>query len=294
MNSRWSTNPIKRDGQIVSIRPNVAGDIEILKTLGRYTLLTADDIAALTQRSYGAVIARINLLKRKPNQLLRVCDTQLEQPRLYQWCPQALQLTPAGVSKLLELGFEPKQRPSKHFIHSITENQTAASLEIGARLHNLEHVCLDQTPVPVTFTWRGKTYNNHHLTPDGGPIGLGYGNDIYRFVVFETDCATEPLTSSNRDRQAIEMKFAAYLTVIANGLYETTWDIPNLTVLFTTTTKSRIENMIELLVSMTDKYLNCFGFQTFGTILMGQPDDRAWAVTRPWLRVKQPLNLKET
>jgi len=32
MNSRWSTHPIKRDGEIISIRPNVVGDIEIQDT----------------------------------------------------------------------------------------------------------------------------------------------------------------------------------------------------------------------------------------------------------------------
>jgi hypothetical protein len=78
MNSRWSTNPIKRDGQIVSIRPNVAGDIEILKCLGQYTVLTAEDVAALTRPCYGAIIARINLVKRKPNELITVHRSQLE------------------------------------------------------------------------------------------------------------------------------------------------------------------------------------------------------------------------
>ena len=134
MNSRWSTNPIKRDGQVVSIRPHVAGDIEILKCLGRYTVLTATDISALTRRSYGAVIARINLLKRKPNELIQVHRSQLEHPRMYQWSAQALHLTNKGIAKLQEIGFEVARRePSIHFIHQLTESQTAASFEIGAR-----------------------------------------------------------------------------------------------------------------------------------------------------------------
>ena len=224
--------------------------------------------------------------------------SQLESPRQYQWAAQALSLTPKGIAKLDEIGFEPSHRePSKHFIHALTESQTTASFEIGAGLRGLTYVNLrDDGPnnIPVTFSYKGKTYQDHHLTPDGGPIGLGYGNDIYRFVVFETDCASEPLTSSNRDRQAIETKMAGYLSVFDQRLYETTWRIPNLSVLFTTTTKTRMENMRDLLASMTDKYLNCFAFQTFGTILTGQPDDRGWAVTRPWLRVKQPLNLGES
>jgi hypothetical protein len=310
MNSRWSTNPIKRDGQVVSIRPNVAGDIEILKALGRYTLLSADDIAALTRRSYGAVIARLNLLKRKPNELISVHRAQLEHPRMYQWASQALHLTPLGTAKLQEIGFEPiTPKPSIHFLHQLTENQTAASFEIGARdrLIPFREILLSpSTPkstresaephtIPVSFQYRGKDYD-HRLTPDGFPFGISYPNDTYRFCVFETDCASEPLVSSNRDRQAIEAKFAAYLTVLEQGLYETHWGFPNLFILFTSTTKTRVENMIALLASMTTEYLNCFGFQVFPTIISDtkQPA-HGWAINREWQQVGgKTLNLKET
>jgi hypothetical protein len=295
MNSRWSTHPIKRGGEIVSIRPNVAGDIEILKCLGRYTVLTAQDIAALTKRSYGAVIARLNLLKRKPHELIRVHATQMEQPRVFQWSPQVFHLTPPGISKLRDMGFEPSERSSKQFIHQITESQTAASFEVGARAAGLEHIVLPLTPIPVSFSYKGKDYREHHIIPDGGIIGLGYAGDLYRFMVFETDCATEPLESSNRDRQTIETKFAAYLTLFESGLYKQ-WDIPDLclTVLFTTLSKTRMNSMRDLLASMSDKYLSYFGFQTFGTILSsGDKPEPGWAVTRPWNRVKSPLNLGE-
>jgi hypothetical protein len=88
MRCGWTTNPILKNGQVVATRPHVPGDIDLLKALGRYTLLTANDLAALTRRSYVAVIHRINKLKRKPNQLIKVCETQLDQPRIYQWSPQ--------------------------------------------------------------------------------------------------------------------------------------------------------------------------------------------------------------
>src|ERR1700736_1967095 len=117
MNSRWNTNPIKRGGEVVTTRHNVAGDMDILRCLGRYIVLTAPDIAALTRRSYGAVIARLNLLKRKPNELIQVHRSQLESPRLYQWSPQAFHLTNKGIAKLQEIGFESAHRePSIHFV----------------------------------------------------------------------------------------------------------------------------------------------------------------------------------
>jgi hypothetical protein len=309
MNSRWSTNPIKRRGEVVSIRPNAPGDIEILKCLGRYTVLTAEDIAALTRRSYGAVIARLNLLKRKPNELIQVHRSQLESPRLFQWSAQALHLTNKGIAKLQEIGFEVAHRETSiHFIHQLTESQTAASFEIGARDRLIpfsEILTSPSTPkairesgdhtIPVSFSYKGKGYD-YKLTPDGRPFGISYPDDTYRFCVFETDCASEPLVSSNRDRQAIETKFAAYLTVLENGLYETHWGFPNLTVLFTSTTKTRVENMMALLASMSAKYPNCFGFQVFPTIVSDAKQPVAgFAINQPWLQVGgKTLNLGES
>lgn len=307
MNSRWSTNPIKRGGEIVSIRPNTPGDIEILKCLGRYAVLTADDIAALTRRSYGAVIARLNLLKRKPNELIQVHRSQLESPRLYQWYPQAFHLTNRGSARLQEVGFEVTHRePSVHFIHQLTESQTAASFEIGARerLVPFSEILLGpSTPqaikesgdhsVPVAFSYKGKDYN-YRLTSDGRPFGISYPDDTYRFCLFETDCASEPLVSSNRDRQAIETKLAAYLTVLEHGLFASHWGFPNLTVLFTSTTQTRVNNMIALLASMSAKYLNCFGFQVFPTIISeSKQPEPGWAMKRPWTKVHGHLNLGE-
>ena len=297
-NSRWTANPITKNGHVVATRPNVAGDLEILKWLGRYPLLTADDLVALTNRPYKSVIRRLNKLKRKPTQFLKVCDGQREQPRVYQYTSQALQLAPNGIAKLREIGFEPKTpKASIHFIHQLTESQ------VGAAFHCLPIITFDEilaaphTPqgaqkaIPVQFSLKGKDYD-YDLTPDGQPFGIKYTNGTYRFCAFETDCASEPLSASTADRQSIERKFGAYLTVLANGLYESHWGFPGLTVLFTTTTKQRMENMLALLASMTAdrKLLACFGFTNFPTILQGHQPDKGWAA-KPWTRVHGTLNL---
>ena len=292
MNSRWTTNPILKNGHVVATKPNVTGDIEILKVLGRYSLLTAPDIAALTKRSYGAIIQRLNKLKRKPNQLIKVCDSQLDQPRMYQWSPQALHLTNAGVGKLRELGFEANTpKHAIHFLHALTQNKTAADFEVSFRdrLVPPHEVLGEALPVlPVSFSYKGKDYS-YNLTPDGGPLGISYPNGNYRFIVFETDCASEPLTSSNRDRQSIETKFAAYLSALNAGAYEA-WGIPNLLILFTTTTKTRMESMIALLNSMdAKKLMRCFGFKVFPTILQKQPAP-GWT-SEPWQSVGATLTL---
>src|SRR5579871_191033 len=66
-NSRWDREP-KLDG---AGRPLVArlsaGDLEILKLLGRYRYLPSDYLAALTGRSLPALQARLEILCRKPN-----------------------------------------------------------------------------------------------------------------------------------------------------------------------------------------------------------------------------------
>lgn len=215
---------------------------------------------------------------------------------MYQCSPQALHLTNRGIAKLREIGVEVARRePSIHFLHQLTESQTAASFEIGARERLIPFSEILKSPstpkaiaetgdhsIPVAFSYKGKDYK-YNLTPDGRPFGIAYRNDTYRFFVFETDCASEPLVSSNRDRQAIETKPAAYLTVLENRLYETHLGLPNLSILFTSTTKTRVENMIVLLKSMSTKYLNCFGFQSFPTIVSdSKQPDAGWAVQRLW------------
>jgi hypothetical protein len=54
--------------------------------------------------------------------------------------------------------------------------------------------------------------------------------------------------------------------------------------------------MIALLASMSTKYLNCFGFQIFPTIISDTPQPMAgFAITQPWLQAGgNTLNLKET
>jgi hypothetical protein len=142
-------------------------------------------------------------------------------------------LTSKGIAKLKEFDFEPLQRePSVHFLHQLTESQMAASFEIGARDRLIPFNEILQSPstpeairesgeysIPAAFPYKGKQccYN---LTPDGGPFAITY-DDRYRFFVFETDCGSEPLVSSNRDRQAIETKFAAYLHILETRSHET-------------------------------------------------------------------------
>lgn len=288
MNSRWSTHPIKRGGEIVSIRPNVAGDTEILKCLARYGVLDAQTIAAITQRSYGSIIYRLNLLKRSPNKLIKVHDTQLQTPRIYQWSPQVFELTDAGAGKIgVEL-----IRSNKHFLHTITESQVEASFEIGARARLERDVMpskVSDYSFPVSFNHRNKQWN-YRLVPDGRPFAITYQNNLYRFFALEVDLNSEQIRWHDSQRQTIERKFLAYLDVLENRIYQSHLGFPNLTVLFTTTTAARMNSMMRVLIETTpqhlSRYLRCFAFAHFSSILgdTPQPTDRGWAFNQPWLQ----------
>lgn len=293
-NSRWTSSPVKSKGEIVGTR-FMPTDMELLKCLGKHPYLTSPDLAAATGRSEKAVAGRVNRLKRKPMSLIQVAPAQLEEKRLYQWTRQALCLTHAGASKLREIGFEPKPRSSRNLIHQLTLYQETVSIEIGARAKGLEHVLLEEKPITVTFTHKGHTYHDYALHPDAGPIGLGYPDGTYCFLVLETDCASEDLTSSDPLKQAIEKKFAAYSAALEQGLYDQ-WKIPGLTVAFTTTTKRRMDGMVRLLASMNLGHEESFIFTDFPTILSEtpQPTDKSWAVTRSWTTgLNRSLNLGE-
>jgi hypothetical protein len=267
-----------------------------LKCLGRYTLATNREIAALTNRSYKVICRRTQKLK---NWYIKVCSAQLNNPRLYQRLPQAFHLTPRGVSKLAEIGVEvdiPKS--SGQFIHRLTENQTAVSFELGCRERGLELIYDTDAPpaIPdVPFTLHGHQYCQA-VKPDWRPFVIVYPDQRYRFFPgFETDCDSEDLTSTAKSRAVIEQKFAAYLTILAQRRYEEHFNVENFVVLFVAPHPGRKQAMMNLLEKLThgtgqQQLLAAFGFQVFPTILSvdPQPPPHGWAITKPWDRVDHP------
>jgi hypothetical protein len=269
MTSRWQNKP---DGKRRSIKPDNAGDLEILKVLGRHCILTTNDIAAVVGRTYDPIRRRLTLLKYEG--LITVHATQLQQPHLWQSASQAFHLTPKGEARLLELGFEPKPRSNSHFVHTLAQSQTSASFEIGAKQKGLEYRQLQSKPIII---------NSHKVIPDGGPVALGK-NGLWRCAFWETDCATEPIRRGTKDRQTIEGKFAAYLAFLGQKAYETIFDIPNAAILFTTTTKTRLDSMRELLASMTADYQHSFRFHLLPVITQqAAKPNGGWAVTETGL-----------
>ncbi|UPJ35865.1 replication-relaxation family protein [Bradyrhizobium sp. 4] len=300
MNSRWTTNVVKRNGKAVTVRADADGNIEILKILARYPILTVLDIAALTlkNRSAHAVNERIRFLKREPHKLVQVHRSQSDESRLHRSTRLAYHLTRKGVAFLQDKDVHVEYRePSIHFIHTLTENQVAASFEIGARNRFISfNDILDSssTPqriretrdhsIPVKFSYRGKDYDR--VIPDALPFAISYPNNTYRFYCLEVDLGTEQLRWSTSDRQTIERKFLSYLNVLDQRIYNTHFGFPNLTILFTTPNHTRLESMMNILPTLSTKYLNHFAFKDFPTIMGNtpQPTDRGWAFNQPWLQ----------
>jgi hypothetical protein len=302
MISRYSNKQVHKNGRPVFPKHNVVGDVAILRALGCHPLLTIHDLAQLNARSYATTKRRVRLLKSQPLEYVKVADSQSQQPTRFLTIPLAVHLTNRGVAYLLERGFAAKTpAPSINFIHQLTQNQTAAAFETSfrERLVSFEEIQgSSQAPenisraVSVSFEFKDKTYE-YNLLPDVGPFGIDYQDGTYRFCVIETDCATEPLTTANRDRQAIETKLAAYENVLASCAYTRAWGVPNLTVLFTTTTRTRMESMLALIKRTVAKpFHKSFAFQAFPTVFSfnKQPDTHQW-VRAPWATVGGALTL---
>lgn len=264
--SRWDTKPGK-----TGLKPNTPGDLEILNVLGRYTLLTIKDITALTGRSYEAIKLRLRKMKRKPYELVQVCNAQSKNPRLYHWYAQAFHLTPRGAAKITPEDDLPK--PSNLFEHQLTENQVVALFEAGIhRVKLLPRMIFED----VHFYLHSKEYKRD-VKPDGRPIQIGD-----KVFVLEVDCDSEDLTSTAKTHSVIDQKFAAYLTILSEQKY------PNLYVLFTTVTERRMKTMMALLERLAGKegrrYLPYFAFHVFPTLLYGkQPTELT-----VWGRVGHP------
>ncbi|MGY3132350.1 hypothetical protein ACVWZM_003032 [Bradyrhizobium sp. USDA 4501] len=275
-----------------AIKPDLPGDLEILKAIGRYGLLLPDDLCAITQRSYSSVIFRTKKLK--DHGFIRWSDTQNKNRAAWLSFPKAFQLTSRGVGKLMEMGCEYRvPESSKQFLHQVTEAHVAASFEIGARerlITRSQILANPKTPetardfFPVVFQFKGKDYN-YKLKPDIGPVAIKYKNGTYRFLVVEVDLASEPLISANRDRQAIETKIAGYINVLEQRTFHARFGLPNLTVLFTSTNQVRVNNILDLCGAMADKFANRFGAQVVPTITSGaKPPMAGYAVNQPWLQ----------
>jgi len=85
---------------------------------------------------------------------------------------------------------------------------------------------------------------SEHLIPDA-IFGLEYRVEdkrSYRFFALEIDRATMPITRAAGRQTSLGRKLNAYRQVISQQLYKSVWGVPNLVVLFLTTSERHLAN----------------------------------------------------
>ncbi len=311
-NSRWDRNPIVDTNGDPRVARLTERDIELFKLLARYRYLPGDDMHAFVGGSLDAVVRRLNLLSRRPNNYLARPHQQRESADA-NYRRLVYELDERGWRVLRERGYPslPKQS-HRHFAHELMVCRITASFELGARADSAvrliawpDILASENTPaatrasptpasIPVSFTLNDRTYSLN-LTADGQPFGIERnhaGQLTYLFFPgIEADCGTEPVETSDGDRSSIVKKFAAYRAVASQGMHRTHFGFPNFFVPIITTTTRRMESMMKLLDRMTDgRGSKMFLFTTYPAFSSFEkpPPAGGHMLTRSWHRVGFP------
>lgn len=145
--------------------------------------------------------------------------------------------------------------------HRFMNACVTASIRLAAERRGVDYIsqetiiardtCPDQTrraKNPLALRLSAKA-----LVPDD-LFGLGYPAEprrSFRFFALEDDRGSESLERSDLAQTSFGGKFPLYLDVLRRRVFRDHWGIPNLFVMTVTTSKVRMENMIEHLAILT-------------------------------------------
>lgn len=105
-----------------------------------------------------------------------------------------------------------------------------------------------ETSISHVFKQRGGNpptrHSNRRTHPDQ-LFGINYGNG-FRFFALEADRGTEPLVRQNLDNNSILRKLLSYKYILEHGIHQKRFGIPNLNLLFVTTSQERARNVLQL------------------------------------------------
>lgn len=188
----------------------------------------------------------------RPPQQFRTLDSRYNQ--------LAYDLAPAGWRALERGGIDTSKclTPSGPWLHRFMTSCVTASIEL-ATLEREDLAYIPQSEIlaragadlrhPVTIAAPDTGYRyTKDLIPDA-VFGLRYHTekgDRFRFFALEADRATEPTTSSNRNRKSFERNLLQYETYVAGGAYRDHLGLTApLLVLNVLSDQRRIERMID-------------------------------------------------
>lgn len=311
-NSRWDDAPLLG----ASGRPKVAvitnRDIEsIFKPLARYRYLPVDFIHALGGGSLAYLVDRLNLLSRRPNLYVKRPVQQRANAFANRY-RLVYELADKGLRVAQERGIEiERSRTSGSFAHELMVCEIFASFELGARHSDVWFIrwpdilkskalpeSTRQSPKPFHIPVRvviDSQARDIYIAADGHPFGIRRKIDGEHSYVFcpgiEADCATEPIDAANFERSSIGKKFAAYLAVDQQEIYDSHFGFPNLLVPFVTTNEVRLASMMKLLERVTrGQGSRMFLFGTFPMFAYTEtsPVPSGRMLSQDWQRVGHP------
>lgn len=258
---------VNKDGKV---HPFVLteNDLVILKTLARYPYLNLEWLAALTDRRFTGVRARVRLLKQFG--YLKVADAQAatREARIKNIAvKRCLELATKGIKTLKPLGIDVAEKTTNILEHQAMASQIMASFELGAKnglrvIHWPEIMDLPETPTelrdnPHPFTFKRVAYSyrgdphTKDVRPDGAAFGIEYddGQHLhqYFFPGIEADNGTEPIEAAQWGRTSIERKFCEYAEVAETRRYHTQLGFPHLYIPFVFNEASRMRTAMRLL-----------------------------------------------
>lgn len=315
--SRFSNDPILgKDGKpvVVPSRDLTAYDLRILAALAGRRVLNFATIAKSIGGTEKSVRDRCNVLKRKPNCYVKVCDEQTNNPKQHLKSKLYIELAEAGITALEERGHRIGRRSRmKRLKHQVMIDEIMASWQIGfAEFTEFTPIWWsdiltgDKTPistreakhpslVPVTFEFNSKEIKDLSYECDDKPFGFLRPDGRAMFIMIEADCDSESATSDSYTYATLQRKFAQQIAVLEQRLYHSQFGFPNLTFVYYVPTVRRMESAMGVLEEMTKhkpKLRRSFAFQTHPTYTnYDQKAPSAWALTDDYQRVgMEPLN----
>lgn len=270
--SRFSTDPML-DGTgkpiVATIR---ATDRAKFHALAEYPLLSAADIAALTDSDAKSITHRFNLLKRRPNMWVAVAAHQLDKPLESLHEPLIYTLTDRSTSLCLDhkvpVRTEEFTGPFDHRLDSI---RVRASFALGAKHSATAEILSWQTLIEMgkipaaTLQAKSPTLIKINIVDKKGAYRNMMRADTFPFVIqgrqerpkryfimgIEIDRGTESIRSYGYNESHIRTKFAQWIYAFEHELWSQ-FGFPNGSVIFLTTSDARVHTMMDLLLSMTE------------------------------------------
>ncbi len=306
----------KKTGKHIAISPR---DIEIFQLLERYRYLRSTFLYALVGgKSETRFKERLGDLYHEGGYINRPkAQWQYANAR---YMPVIYELAAPGrdvlrdtgnQSETTQLRFRRSMGAHHQFAHALMICDILASIELGVReASNLRFIpwqeIIAKAPeetraahnplaLPVSVSHLSARTRKRHdakttLIPDA-LFGLEYtgsdGAKRYRFFALEADRNTIPVRRPNLNQSSYLKKLLAYREIAARKIYTSHLGIPNLMVLTVTTNTRHMQNIMELLLELTECGSKLFLFKTMSALgdFQQAPKPTPHMLTESWQRV---------